>query len=350
MNSSNNFEFEWITDWDTIYSEEFQKQWLNWVETALNSHVFFHPDLCMAWIKTYRPIRDLKPLFCIAKMGGTTIFLPLVLWKQNWKNAFQNLIVPVGYSDFDYHDPLILSTESLEKTANLFFNELLENLQEKYVFDLIHINGILIKVKNSSISLEKDIAPYAEIQKFQTSDDFLNSLKSKLRGDIRRQIRRLSEIENLHLINYQGKQLSTGTLDVFLSSHIKRWPNAYKAPLFHKNIIEAGLKNGIVHFSELKVGTETISWHLGFQFNKTFFYYMPTVDEKWQKFSPGKIHLFKLVEEAINNKLEIFDHLRGEENYKTGWTNNIQNLYQVNLESSKVTAKIKSKMIQLKKN
>ena len=107
--SSKYYDFEWITDWDTIYSQKFQEKWLKLHQKAFNSHVFFHPALCTAWIDTYRPIRNLQPLFCIAKQEHTTIFLPLVLWKKNWKNAFQKIVISVGYSDFDYHDALIVT-------------------------------------------------------------------------------------------------------------------------------------------------------------------------------------------------------------------------------------------------
>ena len=77
--SSRSYNFEWITNWDTIYSQEFQDQWLEWYETAANSHIFFHPYLCMAWVESYRPLRNLKPLFCIAKYENSILFLPLVL-------------------------------------------------------------------------------------------------------------------------------------------------------------------------------------------------------------------------------------------------------------------------------
>ncbi len=347
-NSSTNFNFEWITDWETIYSDTFQKKWLHLIEHAENSHVFFHPSLSMAWIKTYRPIRDIKPLFCIARNNETTIFLPLIIWKKNWKNIFQEVIVPVGYSDFDYHDPLILKTSSIKETTNSFFNHLISELKIKYSFDLITING-LRSVANDKVFLqEKDVAPFSNIKNFLDGEDFLKSLKTKLRGDIRRQIRRLSDKGELVLIKHDGTDLPSNIIKVFLDFHTKRWPNAYKAPDFHHNLIDSGLKSGIVQFSELRIGNQTISWHLGFQYNKIFYYYMPAVDSEWENYSPGKVHLFKLMEEAIKNKLEIFDHLRGEENYKMGWTDSIQNLYEFNLYSTTLGARIKSKTIQLK--
>ena len=79
------------------------------------AHVFFHPALCMAWLETYRPIRKLEPLFCIGDSNHNHFFLPLVLWRKNWKNAFQKVIVPVGYSDFDYHEPYCIGNSDIRK-------------------------------------------------------------------------------------------------------------------------------------------------------------------------------------------------------------------------------------------
>jgi CelD/BcsL family acetyltransferase involved in cellulose biosynthesis len=341
------YNFEWITDWDTIYSQEFQEQWLKWHETAVNSHVFFHPGLCMAWLETYKAFRNLKPLFCIAKYEHTTVFLPLVLWKKNWKNAFQKMVIPVGYSDFDYHDPLIVTKNNKTISYVLFLENLLDELKSKIHFDKIDING-LKKGDSNLVFEEKDIAPYADISLFSDNEQYLNTLKTKLRGDLRRQIRRLSEQGTLSMVSRSASNILDVDLSEFLKQHSKRWPNAYKAPRFHENIFKFGLNKGVVHFSELKVNDEIISWHLGFMDDTTFYYYMPATNGRWQKYSPGKVHLLMLVNNAIELKLQVFDHLRGNENYKNGWAQNLQKLYKLEYHSKGLSSKIKKQLIGLK--
>ncbi len=43
--------FEWITDWETIWSDNFVNQWHTWMETSENAHVFFHPAMVRAWVR-----------------------------------------------------------------------------------------------------------------------------------------------------------------------------------------------------------------------------------------------------------------------------------------------------------
>ena len=115
-------EYRWITTWDEIWSDAFVSQWLDWMDKSENAHVFFHPSLVKAWVNTYLPIRDIQPLFCVVSDKNTVVFLPLVLWKKNWKNAFLNTIVPVGYSDYDYHTPILVGN-SVEFEWSEFLGE-----------------------------------------------------------------------------------------------------------------------------------------------------------------------------------------------------------------------------------
>jgi len=326
-NTSNNWEFGWFTKWEEIEDVKFQDQWYNWLKIASNSHVFFHPLIANIWIKTYLRLRNLKPFFCIAKLNSTILFLPLVLWQKNWKNVFQKVIVPVGYSDYDYHDPIIIG-DLTDQDWNLFWEQLPIQLKEQCNFDKIEINGIRLNCR--ILKIEDNIAPFSNIGHFENSAQLLKSLSISLRGDINRQMRRLNEIGNLSYFMYNSDTLNEAltSLPEFLERHHNRWQNAYKAPDFHYNLINDGLKSGIVHFSELRLNNNPVSWHLGFVWNNRFYYYMPVIDQAYANYSPGKIHIFKLMEDAIEKKLLIFDHLRGDENYKAGWAKEQSLLYQ----------------------
>ncbi len=342
------FKFEWITDWETIYSEPFQQQWFRWCENAINSHVFFHPALCMAWIETYRSIRNIKPAFCIARFQDTVIFLPLVLWIQNWRNACYRLIIPVGYSDFDYHDPLVNTNEFTNEIMPAFWVELKHSLPQRFYFDSFILDGLRQYSHFPWFSEVIEISSFAYIGHFCYGGEFLQSLNTKLRGDIRRQIRRLQLLGNLHLITYKDPLLLEQSFTGFMERHTHRWSKAYKAPDFHHNLIYRGLPNGPVHFSELKVGEQTLSWHLGFLYNRCYYYYMPAINQEWQNYSPGKIHLFKLIEDAIEKGTDLFDFLRGEEKYKTGWSGNTQEIHQIDLHLTNMSSCYKRPLLFIK--
>ncbi len=341
------WKIKFITDWDEIFSKSFQYQWLKYAENAVNSHVFFHPSLCMAWLETYRPIRKLKPLFCIAENNSVIIFMPLVLWTQNWKNALRRITITVGHSDFDYHDPIVNQQLQPDDWA-YFYKSLTDALKLKEEFDAIEINGIRTEINDENWSKENDVAPFSDLKPFLNPDSFLQSLKASLRGDIRRQIRRISEKGPLILYHYKTVDESLDVLPQFLKLHSRQWPNAYKAPGFHRNLISAGIESGIVDFTSLKCGEKIFGYHLGFIYNNRYYYYMPATDHEFENLSPGKVHMYKLIEYAIERSCQIFDHLRGDENYKAGWTNDMQFLFKFSQKNTGIGSGIRNLAYSIK--
>ena len=343
--------FEWITEWETIWSEPFQTQWLEWMEHSENAHIFFHPAMAKAWVDTYMPLRDIRPLFCIATQGENSIFLPLVLWKKNWKNAFEKAIVPIGYSDFDYHDPIVVGKDphDWEEFWKTFFEELESRWHNS--FDTITIDGI----RKEAISLpqqfeEIEVCPYIDLSTFSDSDAFLQSLKKNLRQDTKRRVRRLEENDDVTFQVFKENELTQAlqTLPDLLDHHIKRWPNAYKAPHFHENLIKALLPKGLLHFSRICIGTKTISWRIGFIYKSRYYSYMPAFDIEYNQYSPGKVHLFYCIDDAIKRGLKTYDQLRGAELYKNEWTNTVDSVWTYHKSSDGFSTTLKTKLNELK--
>lgn len=291
-------------------------------ESVRSEHVFFHPSMIDAWMNTYSPIRNLTPIFIKAVHNGTEAYLPLVLWTKNWKNAFIRTIVPVGYSDYDYHDPIVVGEKPDEDDIGGFWSELVDFLRSKFTFETFTFEGITDAMAIGPGWKQGEICPQLDLKEINDEEDLMKFFKTSLRGDIRRQMRRLEEIGDLRFKEYDSwEDIPAETFRLFMSQHSLRWPNAYKAPHFHENILREGLKTGVVHFSTLSVGDNEIAWHLGFSYRGRYYYYMPAGSQDFFKYSPTKIHLFYLMRRAVEQGYDVFDHLRGEENYKSGWSN-----------------------------
>jgi CelD/BcsL family acetyltransferase involved in cellulose biosynthesis len=102
-------------------------------------------------------------------------------------------------------------------------------------------------------------------------------------------------------------------------------------PGFHEHIVRQAQAAGILHISELKFGDTVVSRHLGFYYCNRFYWYMPVYDPVYQNYSPGKIHLYLCILDAITRNGEIFDFLRGVEEYKLQWTEQVSQLYELSL-------------------
>ncbi len=329
----NKWKFDALTKWEEVWSNGNMERWNNVLEHSAYTHVFFHPTIVKAWVDTYIPLRHISPIFIWATDNENNEgFLPLVLWKKNWKNAFVHSIIPIGYSDYDYHDPIFTNPVSDYPT---FWQELFNYIQLHFKYDELIVDGITDRLSGDALGwIRGEICPSLALDDLHNEDELFAFLKTSLRGDIRRQIRRMEEIGKLEMKLYSNPGEVWNTFDTFMAAHICRWPNAYKAPNFHRNLIEYGLKNGLAHFSSLDVGGKPVAWHLGFTHRGRFYYYMPAGRQDFSQYSPVKIHLFKLIKWAIENKYVVYDHLRGDENYKSGWSNGVQYVYTMRIEGS----------------
>lgn len=343
--------FEIYNNWEEIWSEAHLIRWHAIMNTSPTAHVFFHPSLVKAWVDTYLPLRKLTPIFIWGKnTDGNEAFLPLVLWKKNWKNAFLKTIIPVGYSDYDYHDPIFQKTINPDE-INVFWRDI-NLLLQSFPYDEIVLDGIhqfFLPPMYNIISNEP--CPYIPLENYNDIDEFKNQLKSKLRQDINRRIRKLQESGETKYIVYNKESINEAlkTIPHMLKLHAQRWPKAYKAPHFHENLIIEGLSNETLHFSQINLNGIPISWRIGFIFKDRFYSYMPTINSDYQMLSPGKLHLIFCIEQAILNNLKIYDQLRGTELYKSEWTNQSSMIYNVQNSSRSFFTKSKHAFYEIRK-
>jgi CelD/BcsL family acetyltransferase involved in cellulose biosynthesis len=347
------YKFEWITEWDEIWSDAFVSQWSEWMEKSENSHVFFHPNMVKAWVDTYMPIRDIKPIFCIASTEDINIFIPLVIWKKNWKNAFMNVIVPVGYSNFDYHTPIIVGNSD-EFEWSLFWSSLNHEINREWngLYDRIEIDGIPENyISESNHWYLVDESPLIELSNFESYEELIGVLKSKVRGDINRQLRRLKELGNFKYRVFTSDEVedALSVLPAMLHHHSIRWPNAYKAQNYHANLIKKALPAGLMHFSQISIDDQPMCWNLSFTYQNTYYFYMPTYVEEYRKYSPGKVNMFLSMENMFELGYQKFDLLRGAEEYKNKLPTVTTFIYDLYNTNDGLSSKIKHKMYEFKK-
>ena len=347
--------FDIFTEYGLIFSDAAMSRWEKWMGEAEDAHIFFHPSLVKAWVDTYLPLRKMRPMFIWGRTAdnGNEVFLPLVKWRRNWKNAFLTSIVPVGYSDFDYHNPIFLK-EPDEGLRDAFWSELTEELAEELKnggADNILIDGVTAPPCCGEILAggwsRGEICPRLNLASIPDREALFRFLRTSLRGDIRRQTRRLEELGEVRLKEYSSTDEAEKTFDRFLECHRQRWPKAYKAPNFHRNLLRYGLEKGIVDFSSLDVAGRPVAWHLGFRFRGVCYYYMPCSDPSFSRFSPVKLHLFEMISRSIDRGDKMFDHLRGDENYKEGWSDGFQYVHSLRIDSPRLPSALRRSLSDL---
>lgn len=331
--------------WDEVDGPVFLETWNKWVEQAPEGHVFYHPVILKAWTDKYRDLNgDMLPRYCVARKGETTVFLPLVLWRRNWKNAFFRMIVPAGFSDFDYLDPIVTG-EAGPELMDSFWKLIGSRIEAGDLgsYDEVCFTGMRFPGKDSEWIVEEERCPYANFSAYDDFDKFYRSRKKNLRYQVEKRKRQLSEKGCLVYNRYgeDGIDAAVDVLPTFLESHSLRWPNAYKAPGLYAEIVAKGIAGGVVHFSDLRLDGRPIAWHLGFMTVDRFYYYMPAYLKDFHNFSPGRVLLSFLMQDSFEKGVKVFDFLRGVYRYKEEWSDGSVGLYTRESSSMAIQSRIR---------
>ena len=340
-----------IENWDAIWNEEFQSRWLKLLDESPNGHVFYHPALVKAWIDTYRSIWNLKLIFVWGNFDGIDVILPLVHWSKNWKNAFQKVIIPIGHTDYDYHDP-IFSQDVDNEMIQEFYIQLLCILKQKFSFDEFFMIGIHEQYIPAIFSVEfEEPCPFINIANHANWDAYLDSLNKKFVRDF---YRTKQNIENQKDVSYficddiEDYEKVSKFYPLMLQYHAQRWPDAYKAPHFHENLIRYGLQGQVLSFCVVFEKEKLVASYITFYFKNKMYLYMPTMNTEYNPYSPGRLSLACCIEDAFKKQLSIVDHLRGAELYKGNWSSDHDTVYNVIYFQKQFSSKFKKAILFLR--
>lgn len=175
-------------------------------------------------------------------------------------------------------------------------------------------NMLLSLRKNDYIAIlqESIVSPYLIM-----SQDCDKKFQNKQINDIRRREKRLRENHKLEYVTERG--IGRHELE-FISIH--RESKYGKNPFSDKNVIDFYLELGKqlpenILINKAYIDEKLASLHFGFCDDNKIYYYVPIYDKKYGKDGIGMCLLLHVLEE--NKDKEIFDFLKGDENYKFYW-------------------------------
>ncbi len=160
------------------------------------------------------------------------------------------------------------------------------------------------------------------------SEFFEKRFKTRVKADIRRQMKRLSALGNLSFKSATTLEEALALTQTMIEQKRLRYqemgvtdqfqhPEAYA---LYTQLTEALWPSGTVHVAGLFVDDHVIATHWGALFQNRYYYLMPAHQGgDWTKYSPGKILLQHLVEHAATHGCTVFDLTVGGESYKDDW-------------------------------
>ena len=94
---------------------------------------------------------------------------------------------------------------------------------------------------------------------------------------------------------------------------------------------------GWLALTRMMAGGRAIAWNYGFQFAGSWFWYQPTFDSAFEKYSPGTCLLARIVDEAVHTpEMRTVDLGLGAEDYKEIFANQTRKTLYITLRASAV--------------
>ena len=162
---------------------------------------------------------------------------------------------------------------------------------------------------------------------------------------LRRFLNAMGREAPIRLEHARSWEQAEGVLPEFIESHIGRFlvtgrisNLVRKEPrLFLAELAKLLAQQGWFALTTFAAGRQVFAWNYGFQFLGTWFWYQPTFDSDFEKYSPGFCLLAKLVEEAADKpELHTLDLGLGAEDYKERFANQTRETLYVTLNRSRL--------------
>jgi CelD/BcsL family acetyltransferase involved in cellulose biosynthesis len=109
---------------------------------------------------------------------------------------------------------------------------------------------------------------------------------------------------------------------------------------FHKSLWKRINNSGWLSLRFLKSEKKIIAASYNFNYQGRVFSYQKGMDPEWERYGPGKAIVYEAIREAFLTGSKEYNFLRGNEEYKSGWTRECRPLFTVTIYNSTVGGRI----------
>ncbi|HZH98115.1 MAG TPA: GNAT family N-acetyltransferase, partial [Fimbriimonadaceae bacterium] len=205
---------------------------------------------------------------------------------------------------------------------------LLEHLAERPAGDVIDLHQVREDAPGSSLRSSQiqtiEQATCLVLDLPSTFDDYLKTLSKSLRYDVRRLDK--SAFSEGGRIKAATPDNLDDALNVFFRTHRERWrkrglPGAFgkKSERFQREWAHIAARQGWLWLSTLQWQGESVGSIYAMRLGQVCYFYQAGFDPEAKAISPGTLLVARTIRRAIEEGLERFDFLRGDEPYKRRW-------------------------------
>lgn len=172
-------------------------------------------------------------------------------------------------------------------------------------------------------TLPDSVCPYVPLP--ETGDAFMATRSRNYRKKIGEYERKCDRVKGLRLRLSGSKQELRRDMDELIALHRKRWngdSRAFQSSQyidFHIRLSTLGFDLGWVRMFALEQGSRLVAMLYCFSYGGRYYYYQSGRDPEFAKEHVGLVLMHRAIQHAISEHSQIFDFLRGREEYKYRW-------------------------------
>jgi CelD/BcsL family acetyltransferase involved in cellulose biosynthesis len=306
------------------------------------------------WVSNYEKVlmgpNEELSIICIFKEEKLIAVAPFILKKERKYGLDFDIVELIGGNDgiaADYMD-IIIDPDYLDEGKTRLLNYLTKGTD--FQWDLIRWSGILDdskcldllgQFKNEgyqAVGEAMDICPYITLPK--TWEEYLDTLSKKSRYNVRKKRRDLEkEYKNCRFFVVGDEETLRETMESMVQLHRQRMMMKGKEGFsistkfweFQKEVAREFLAKGWLFLGVLEADGGPVAFQYGFKFNNKLFHYQTGFNPDYERHSTGLISTGYMIENALREKLQEYDFLRGREDYKFHWTQNVRTIYSASI-------------------
>lgn len=299
------------------------------LESRTSGHVFQSHAFVASWLATAGKTAGARPCVVVYREGERVLGIaPLCLHPHGLLRLITWL---GGFQVVDYGDVLFDGSASLN--CDDFVEQALTVVRRATSYHLFYLPNVrhdaaaFPYLSRCFLINGCDVAPAFSLEgDFEKFLDSLKKFRKKLKSDTLRQEKRLGQLGDLRFVVVtNGDALSDDILNAFLEQKKRRYASSGIDGVLFRPGYEEFYRRLLwfdpgAHVSALLLNDRVIATHVGYSYGSKFYYLMPSYDTEFEKYSPGRVLMLRLVEECFSRDIDHFDLGRGGEAYKYEWT------------------------------
>lgn len=325
----NNITPEFLNDWRRLFR-------------GAPGTFFDNPD----WLLSRVTERD--KLYILAVMNSSQLIglLPLRLEHRSWLGKRFWALTHLANEFSDYKGMLIAASSDIVKVRRLFAKEL-ASFKSWDLLELRDLNSTNDSLNYLSFRLasQRQLLSAQNVGEVIVKTDVESmAFPKKAARELRKASNELSSKGHLEVRHSTCISESAVRQLLQLRSEIYRVNNDILTDTSINEVVQQLLApelKGSVLYSEILLDGRQISQHIGFISSGEFYYYLPIFDREYSSYSPGKLLLGELRNYCVEQKISTFNFLRGGEQYKWNWANEVSFNYELFVVSKTSSLRLK---------